>query len=240
MVEGGGGTDTAAANGSDAAETFFVMPGTPGRLLLTREAETLETPFDMNDVEAASLTPGGGADFVNMPDLTGAELTKMAVNLAPGDGQADNVTVSASNNPDVINITPVEGGVTAAVAPAMTVTGAELGKDFLSILALGGDDTINASTVPAGLVDLVMQGGLGEDVFIGSQGTDFVQGGDGNDVGLLGAGDDTFAWNPGDDNDTSRVRTARTSSSSTARTSRRTSTSSRTAGGSFSSATLRT
>ena len=201
LVEGGGGTDTAAANGSDAAETFFVMPGTPGRLLLMREVETLETPFDMNDVEAASLTPGGGADFVNMPDLTGAELTKMAVNLAPGDGQADNVTVSASNNPDVINVTPVEGGVTAAVAPAMTVTGAELGTDFLSILALGGDDTINASTVPAGLVDLVLQGGLGEDVFIGSQGTDLLLGGDGDDTGLMGAGDDTFVWSPGDDND---------------------------------------
>ena len=81
----------------------------------------------------------------------------------------------------------------------------------LVINALGGDDTITATTLPAGTTKLTIDGGAGNDTILGSQGDDTLLGGDGNDfvfgnngndLALLGAGDDVFQWDPGDGNDT--------------------------------------
>ena len=76
---------------------------------------------------------------------------------------------------------------------------------------LGGDDGITATTLPAGVIKLTIDGGAGDDSILGSQGDDVLLGGDGNDFVFgdngndsrgLGAGDDVFQWNPGDGNDT--------------------------------------
>jgi len=83
--------------------------------------------------------------------------------------------------------------------------------DQLSVLAGAGNDTIDASGLPAGTIGLVIDGGAGNDTIIGSQGADTLMGGDGNDVvtggrgndtAFLGAGGDQFIWNPGDGSDT--------------------------------------
>ncbi|NUQ49140.1 MAG: metallophosphoesterase, partial [Phycisphaerae bacterium] len=66
----------------------------------------------------------------------------------------------------------------------------------------GGDDVIDAISLEADGMQLVLNGGLGDDVLIGSEGNDLINGGDGDDLALMGAGDDVFVWNPGDDNDT--------------------------------------
>ena len=95
------------------------------------------------------------------------------------------------------------GGVVSVSGLAATValTHVEGANDRLTINAQGGDDDIDASGLAAGLVQLVVNAGPGDDVVIGSQGDDLVTGGDGDDVALLGAGDDVFVWNPGDDSD---------------------------------------
>ena len=63
----------------------------------------------------------------------------------------------------------------------------------------------------AGVVQLTIDGGSGNDSIRGSQGADTLIGGDGNDfvfgdngndVAFLGANDDVFEWAPGDGNDT--------------------------------------
>ncbi len=68
-----------------------------------------------------------------------------------------------------------------------------------------------ATTLPAGVIKLTIDGGAGEDELLGSQGADVFLGGDndddifgdnGNDVALMGGGDDAFRWDPGDGNDT--------------------------------------
>ena len=84
----------------------------------------------------------------------------------------------------------------------MTIAHAEGALDTLTINGLGGDDTIDASALPANAVNLVPNGGDGNDTIIGSAGNDTVIGGRGTDVSLMGKGDDTFVWNPGDGNDT--------------------------------------
>jgi Ca2+-binding RTX toxin-like protein len=68
-----------------------------------------------------------------------------------------------------------------------------------------------ATGLAIGVLDLVVDGGSGNDnlfgsqdadIFIGEDGNDFVFGDNGDDVALLGAGNDTFQWDPGDANDT--------------------------------------
>ena len=95
------------------------------------------------------------------------------------------------------------------LAAQVTVAGAEAG-DLLVINAGNGNDTINASTLPASVIGLTIDAGAGNDTVIGSQGKDTILGGAGNDtvtggrgddVALLGAGNDTFIWNPGDGSD---------------------------------------
>lgn len=75
----------------------------------------------------------------------------------------------------------------------------------------GGDDVFTAGNGLAGLINLTVDGGAGNDTITGGDGNDTLLGGDGNDVitggrgnDLLigGAGDDTFTWNPGDGSDT--------------------------------------
>ena len=78
------------------------------------------------------------------------------------------------------------------------------------INGLGGDDTINASTLPAGVVKLTIDGGAGDDTILGSQGADMLLGGDGNDFVDGQQGNDVaharrrrrlFQWDPGDGSD---------------------------------------
>ena len=84
----------------------------------------------------------------------------------------------------------------------MTISGADAGNDSLVVNGVAGNDTIDASGLHAGQVNLTLNGGDGNDTIIGSAGNDIVIGGRGNDVASLGAGDDTFVWNPGDGSDT--------------------------------------
>ena len=87
------------------------------------------------------------------------------------------------------------------LAARTTITNADAG-DRLTVNGLAGNDTIDASALAAGQVDLALNGGAGNDTLIGSHGNDTVAGGIGNDVAQLGDGDDTFVWNPGDGSDT--------------------------------------
>ena len=96
--------------------------------------------------------------------------------------------------------------------PALVnITNSEGANDSLVINALGGNDGVTATTLPAGVIKLTVDGGAGNDTLLGSQGADVFLGGDGddfvfgdngNDMAFLGAGDDVFQWDPGDGNDT--------------------------------------
>ena len=80
----------------------------------------------------------------------------------------------------------------------------------LVVNGLDGNDTIDASAITPGQINLVVDGGADNDTIIGSRGADLLIGGDGDDVitggagndKLLGlAGNDRFVWNPGDGSD---------------------------------------
>jgi Ca2+-binding RTX toxin-like protein len=127
----------------------------------------------------------------------------LAATGGAGDGQADTVIVNGTAGDDHISIASNGASVVVnGLSAQVTIDGAEAGNDLLVIHGLGGNDTIDASGLGAGHINLQIDGGTGDDIIIGSGGNDTIIGGTGNDFLRGGAGDDTFVWNPGDGSDT--------------------------------------
>lgn len=215
VVEGGDGTDVMLFNGSAIAENFDVSANGQ-RVRFTRNIGSIV--MDLNDVERIDLNALSGTDLVTVNDMSGTDLTLINVNLAgtiggiTGDALADSVVVFGTNGDDVIDI--VGAGTSASIlglATRVNITNSEGANDSLVVNGQGGKDGITATSLPAGVIKLTIDGGTGDDVLLGSQGADTFRGGDGDDfifgdngddVAFMGAGDDVFQWNPGDGNDT--------------------------------------
>ena len=109
----------------------------------------------------------------------------------PGDG---NDTVLGGRGADTLEFNGADEVETFTIS-GNDDDGVELFRDVGNILmelnqveaielnALGGDDVIDASALHASDVDLIVNGGTGDD------------------HAILGAGDDDFIWNPGDGSD---------------------------------------
>lgn len=214
-AEGQDGADTLQFDGANANENFD-LSANGSRLRLTRDVGNII--MDVNGVETVNVTARGGADNVTVNDLTGTGVNAVNLDLSnppgtgTGDGAADTVTVNGTNTPEPIDITGSGTGYNLAGLPALVnVNGSEGANDALTLNALGGADTINASTLPAGIAKLTIDAGAGADLVLGSRGPDLiigganndvVTGGPGDDTVLLGTGNDSFTWNLGDGSDT--------------------------------------
>jgi Ca2+-binding RTX toxin-like protein len=214
-VEGQDGTDTMLFNGSGGDE-IFEASANGQRVRFTRNAGNIV--MDLNDVEVIDLNALGGVDKTTVNDVSGTDLVEFNVDLAgtiggtAGDAKADTVIVNGTNGDDIIDIFGAGTSVSVlGLAAQVNITNAEGANDSLVINGLGGKDGITATTLPAGVIKLTIDGGAGDDTLLGSQGADEFQGGDGNDfifgdngndVAFMGAGDDVFQWDPGDGNDT--------------------------------------
>jgi Ca2+-binding RTX toxin-like protein len=215
IVEGQANADTMLFNGSAIGEVFTASAN-GGRLRFTRNVASIV--MDVNDVESVDLNTLGGLDATTVDDLTGTDVVEIDVNQSgtlggsAGDASADSVTVNGTAGNDVIDVVGAGTSVSVIGLPArVNVTNSEGANDALVVKALGGDDGVTATTLPAGVTKLTADGGIGEDTLLGSQGDDILLGGDeddfvfgdnGNDSALLGGGGDVFQWNPGDGNDT--------------------------------------
>jgi Ca2+-binding RTX toxin-like protein len=206
VVEGQAGTDTLVFNGSNANENIDISAN-GSRVRLFRDVGNVT--MDLNGIEHIQLATLGGADTINVGDLSGTDAKQVAIDLSgtPGSGQgdsaADNVNVNGTAGDDRISVGGNGSSVVVNGLPAqVTVSGVDPGTDSLVINGGAGNDTINASALHAGQVKLTINGGDGNDTITGSAGNDTVIGGRGNDVASMGAGDDTFVWNPGDGSDT--------------------------------------
>jgi Ca2+-binding RTX toxin-like protein len=202
-LEGQDGIDTMLFFGANIDEEITIS-AMGGRVIFFRDIATVT--MDLDDVETIDFRALGGADDIVVGDLSGTDVTRIDLDLrgpeGGGDGAADTVTVSGTNGAD--NIVATGSGSSASVGglqAVVNVTSPEGANDRLTVNALGGDDVVNASGLEAGVLQLTINGGLGNDVMTGSAGGDLLNGGDGDDIAFMGAGDDTFVWNPGDDND---------------------------------------
>jgi hypothetical protein len=196
-IEGGGGQDRIVVDGSDAADQFTISAnGTRARVTSDVDGGTV----DVGGVETIVVNPLGGADTITVNDLTGTAVTGIGVNLVAtltgpaGDGQADSVIVNGRNAADLIPIRGdnglvfIDGGADVGAGGGrsfgLTITAAEGAIDTLTVNGLGGNDTVDASGLAAGVIGLIVNGGAGNDTLTGSQ------------------GNDAFVWNPGDGSDT--------------------------------------
>jgi Ca2+-binding RTX toxin-like protein len=205
-VEGQSGNDTLRFNGSNVNENISLSAnGT--RALLTRDVGNVA--MDLNSVEVVNVTPAGGSDTVTVNDTIGSGLKQINLNLVgiPVSGTAnirhDSVILNGTAGADRISVTGSQSGIdVTGLAAAVHITGSQGPGDGLTVNALAGNDTIDASALQANAIALSLNGGDDNDMLIGSPGNDVINGGRGNDVALMGAGDDTFVWNPGDGSDT--------------------------------------
>ncbi len=214
IIEGQDGTDALVFNGANINEKIDISAnGTRARF--TRDVANIT--MDINSVERVNFTALGGADTITVGDLSKTGITQVNLDLSAtpgsgvGDGSADNVTVNGTGGNDQIQVVGAGSSVTVTgLAAQVSITGAEGANDVLTVNAGSGNDVINAQTLPAATIKLVIDGGAGNDTITGSQGADtliggtgndMVTGGQGNDVADLGDGNDTFVWNPGDGSD---------------------------------------
>src|SRR6266511_679938 len=203
-IEGQDGTDTMLFNGASIDEEIDIVAN-GGRALFLRDVASVTT--DLDDVERIEFRALGGADDIEVGDLSGTDVEVVDIDLrgpnGGGDGAADTVTVDGTNGDDAIFVEGDAGGIMiAGLQATVNISSPEQANDRLTINGLGGNDVINASSLEADGIQLTMNGGFGEDILIGSEGGDLFNGDDGDDLALMGAGDDTFVWNPGDDHDT--------------------------------------
>jgi Ca2+-binding RTX toxin-like protein len=203
-LEGQDGVDSMLFFGSAASENIDIVAN-GGRVLFLRNVANVT--MDLNDVEAIEFRALGGADNIVVGDLSGTDMTQVGLDLrgpnGGGDGAADSIVVNGTQGVDYFGATGDAGGINVfGLQSAINIFFTEQAQDRLTLNGLGGDDTIDSSSLEADGIQLAVNGGLGNDVMIGGEGDDLFNGGDGNDTALMGKGDDTFVWNPGDDNDT--------------------------------------
>lgn len=213
-VEGEAGSDWLVFNGSDVAEKFdFSAIGS--RVWFTRDVGNVT--MDLNGIETIQLNALGGADTITVRDQAATDLATLNLNLknstGDGDGQADSVSIDGTEGDDKLQVASLTSGIRladgAGLVPVTTISGIEGTSDHLTVNALGGNDTVDATGLVAGAIGLTINGGANDDQLFGSQGNDLVNGGAGTDVAFLGAGDDTFVWNPGDGSDIVEGQTGR-------------------------------
>jgi hypothetical protein len=164
LVEGQAGNDTMEFNGAAASEGFEAS-AVAGRLRFTRNIGFIV--MDVDGTERVDLRALGGQDATVVNDLTGTDVTKFDIDLAPaigattGDGLADAITVNGTNGPDDVGVA-ANGGVVdvTGLFTAIGISHSEVANDSLAINTLGGDDdVVIAGGVAALIQTLVDLGG---------------------------------------------------------------------------------
>ncbi len=137
--------------------------GTPGADVL-QPGPGDDTAFLLNGDDRFIWNPGDGSDTVH--GGRGADTLEFN-----GADAVESFTISG--NDDGVELFRDVGNILMKLDQVETI----------ELNALGGDDVIDASALHTASVDLLVNGGTG------------------NDHATLGAGDDTFVWNPGDGSD---------------------------------------
>ena len=213
VVEGQAGIDRLDFSGNGSAEGITISPN-GGRVVFFRDVASVT--MDMNDVEQITLNAGAGTDAIVVNDLSGTDIDTLILNLAgtiggsTADAQIDQITLFGDSGNEFIDLLGITGTVSVLGMPAFVSLNQLDFTDRLTVNGGGGNDTINASQLSSGIIELTIDGGLGDDTIQGTAGNDTLLGGDGNDIvdgnqgldtAFLGAGNDRFNWNPGDASD---------------------------------------
>jgi Ca2+-binding RTX toxin-like protein len=200
VVEGQDGVDTLAFNGANIAENMTVSAN-GGRVRFTRDIASIT--MDLNDVESIVARTLGGADNVDVGDLSGTDATSVVTDLAAAgggdDAQPDTVTATGTDGEDAVTVAGAGPNAQVSGLQALvSVSGAIAGSDRVAVKGQDGGDVLDATGLPADSALLTLDGGNGDDVLLGGDGNDTLLGGEGDDVLIGGPGLDTLDGGPGD------------------------------------------
>jgi Ca2+-binding RTX toxin-like protein len=194
-VEGQSGNDLLRVTGSAAGEAVELSKA-DGRLRVTHDAALI----DAAGLERVAISLLGGDDTITMNDLAGSGLTDTFIDLGE-DGASDAVVLNGTDGIDLF-----DGGagfgeqVIFTKSATLRITGSDGPLDQFRINGRGEFDRIDLHFFTTNYLQVVIDGGAGDDSITGTQGDDVLFGGDGRDT-LRGAfGDDVLFG--GADNDT--------------------------------------
>jgi Ca2+-binding RTX toxin-like protein len=197
VIEGETGTDTLRFTGAAIIENFNIAAN-GGRIKVDRDVGSVL--MDVDDVARIQLNALGGADKITVSDVSGTDLKQVAIDLGARDGAGDTVFLVGRAVNDTITVAMAGSALkVTGLAAEVSVAHAESVTDLLRIVSDSGNDTINASTVPATTARLVLQGGAGKDTITGGAGKDRLDGDENNDVLNGGGGKDTIFGGAGND-----------------------------------------
>jgi Ca2+-binding RTX toxin-like protein len=197
VVEGGTGIDTMLFNGANIGEKIDISANGE-RVRFVRDIANIT--MDVNDVEQIQFNALGGADNIVVNDLSGTDVTQVAIDLGvadAGDGQIDTVEIKGTSGSDVIKLSLHDGAlVVDGLAEQVVIKNFDL-TDAIHIAGLGGDDVLDASALGVAAPQITLDGGEGDDVLIGGAGNDTLLGAAGDDVLEGGPGLDVLDGGPG-------------------------------------------
>ena len=168
-MDGQGGADELTFHGSNIGEVLHVSAN-GARVNLTRNVANITT--DLVGMERTLFVPRGGADVITVEDLTGTDMDAVEADFT-ADGVSDSLISRGTEGPDAFKVGST--GITGVGARTRVVNGDTTG-DFLTVAALGGDDTIDTGIVPLGPAWVSIDGGAGTDVtnYAGTAGDDLI------------------------------------------------------------------
>jgi Ca2+-binding RTX toxin-like protein len=200
IVEGQAGFDTLRFNGIDGSEAIAVSAN-GARAHLSALPGTVELDFD--DIERIEINAVGGFDQMAVEDLSGTDIKQVAIDLASAagvaDGFSDTVSINGTAGNNAIKLALVGGAVSITGLSAQVTVAHASESDEIQINALGGNDSVNGSTLKLTSPRLEVEGGAGNDTITGGFGNDILNGGDDNDKMLGGSGDDQLFGDNGKD-----------------------------------------
>jgi Ca2+-binding RTX toxin-like protein len=160
VVEDDAGADTMRFNGANIAEQVD-LSANGNRLRFFRVQANIT--MDTAGVERVDFNALGGADVVNVGDLTGTDLTLLQLDLegtpGAGDGAEDRIVVSGTDGDDAIDVSGDASEVkVSGLHTTVAILQPEFANDRLEINTLDGTDTIVTDGLAAGAIQLFVDG----------------------------------------------------------------------------------
>ena len=156
VLEGGDGTDSMQFIGANIAEQIHVSAN-GNRVLFVRDIANVT--MDLAGVEQIDFQALGGADVVDVGDLTGTDLTSLQVDLGEADGAADRVAVAGTAGDDAITVNGDAGGVkVSGLHTGVKILNPEFANDRLDVNSGVGLDVLDSSQLAPGTIQLFFDG----------------------------------------------------------------------------------
>jgi len=156
VVEGEDGDDSMQFIGANVAEQIHVTAN-GNRVRFFRDVGNVT--MDLAGLEEVNFQALGGADLVDVGDLTGTDLASLQVDLGGADGAIDRVAVAGTDGEDAITVNGDAGGVkVSGLHTGVEILDPEFANDRLDVNTGAGRDSVDSSELAPGTIQLSVDG----------------------------------------------------------------------------------